>query len=407
MKAVVFHDVGDIQLEDVPEPELEEDTDAIVRITASAICGTDLHLVRGTVSGMKPGTILGHEAVGIVEEVGRDVRNLAPGNRVVVPSTISCGFCAQCRQGHTSQCDTANPNGPAAGTAFYGGPAQTGPFHGLQAELARIPFASANLIKLPDEIDDDQAIMLSDIFPTGYFGADIANVQPGSTVLVLGCGPVGQFAIASAKLLGAGRIFAVDTIEDRLTMARVQGAEVIDFDVEDPIEVIHRLTGGTGVDVVIDAVGVDAVRPHQGPAARRANGEAWQFEQELCEVAPKQAPQRDNWHPGDAPSQALTWAVQAARKAGTISIIGVYPPSARVFPIGAAMNKNLALRMGNCDHRRYLPHLVELVETGVIDPARILTQREPMRSVIEAYEAFDRRMPGWVKVKLEPWSQAA
>ena len=179
MKAVVYHGVGDIRLEDVPDPKIEAPTDAIVRITASAICGTDLHFVRGTFSGMKPGTILGHEAVGIVEELGEDVRNLQIGDRVVIPSTIACGNCSYCRSGYFAQCDVANPNGKEAGTSFFGGPAATGPFHGLQAEKARIPFANIGLVKLPPEISDDQAILLSDIFPTGYFGAEMAEIEAG------------------------------------------------------------------------------------------------------------------------------------------------------------------------------------------------------------------------------------
>jgi threonine dehydrogenase-like Zn-dependent dehydrogenase len=228
MKAVVFHGIGDIQLEDVPEPKIEQPTDAIVHLTASAICGTDLHMIRGTFSGMVPGTILGHEGVGVVESVGADVRNLNVGDRVVIPSTIACGYCSYCRAGYCSQCDNANPNGPSAGTAFFGGPKESGPFNGLQAEKARIPFAHINLVKLPDEVTDDQAILLSDIFPTGYFGADMANIKPGHTVAIFGCGPVGQFVIASAKLMDAGRIIAVDTIPSRLAMAKAQGAEVID-----------------------------------------------------------------------------------------------------------------------------------------------------------------------------------
>src|SRR5712692_1701386 len=192
MKAVVFHGVGDIRLDDVPQPRIEEPTDAIVHLTASAICGTDLHLIRGTVPHMKPGTTLGHEGVGLVEEVGSDVRNLNVGDRVVIPSTIACGYCSYCRDGYYSQCDKANPNGPQAGTAFYGGPQESGPFDGLQAEYARIPFAHAGLVKLPEEVSDDQAILISDIFPTGYFGAELAEIEPGDTVAIFGCGPVGN-----------------------------------------------------------------------------------------------------------------------------------------------------------------------------------------------------------------------
>ncbi|HEX7044252.1 MAG TPA: zinc-dependent alcohol dehydrogenase [Burkholderiales bacterium] len=401
MKAVVFHGIGDIRLEDVADPKIEQPNDAIVRITASAICGTDLHMVRGTVSGMKPGTILGHEGVGVVEEVGPNVRNFRGGERVVIPSTIACGYCSYCRAGYFSQCDNANPNGKQAGTAFYGGPPSTGAFDGLQAEKARIPFANANLVRLPDEITDEQAIMLSDVFPTGYFGADNAEIVPGDTVAVFGCGPVGQFAIASAKLMDAGRIFAIDTVPSRLELARAQGAECIDFNAEDPVQMLQELTGGIGPDRVIDAVGVDAFRPQHGPAAPKAQQQAPQHAQEAQEIAPQTRPQGDNWHPGDAPSQVLEWAVQSICKAGTLSIVGVYPPNDRFFPIGCAMNKNLTIKMGNCDHRRYIPILIQYVQSGVIDPARILTQKQPFGSALDAYKAFDTRQEGWVKVELE------
>lgn len=400
MKAVVFHDVGDIRLDDVPEPELQAPTDAIVRITASAICGTDLHFVRGTVPGMAAGTILGHEGVGIVEALGEDVRNLQVGDRVVIPSTIACGNCSYCRAGYYAQCDDANPNGKEAGTAFYGGPQPTGPFHGLQAEKARIPFAHVGLVKLPSEISDDQAILLSDIFPTGYFGAEMAEVTPGDTVAVFGCGPVGQFAIASAKLLGAARVFAIDRLDDRLRMAQKQGAEIINFDREDPVETLRRLTNGIGVDRAIDAVGVDAECP-----CHTAQPQAAQFHQEMAAITPKTHPDGANWHPGSAPSQAMQWAVEALDKAGTLSIIGVYPQQARSFPIGAAMNKNLTINMGNCHHRKYIPRLIELIQQRRIDPAKILTQVRPMSDAIEAFKAFDRRDEGWVKVELHPQMQ--
>ena len=402
MKAVVFHGIGDIRLDDVPEPKIQEPMDAIIRLTKSAICGTDLHMIRGTFTGMKPGTILGHEGIGIVEEIGSNVRNLKKGDRIVIPSTIACGYCSYCRSGYQAQCDNANPNGKTAGTAFFGGPESTGSFNGLQAEYARIPYANAGLVKLPQEVTDDQAIMISDIFPTGYFGADIAEIEPGDTVAVFGCGPVGLFAIASAKLLGAGRVIAIDTISSRLEMAREQGAEIIDFNAEDPVEMIRELTGGIGVDRAIDAVGVDANAPENGPAAEKAQKQAEQFQQEVQQVAPETNPQGANWHPGNAPSQALEWAVQGLAKAGTLSIIGVYPPTLKSFPIGMAMNKNLTINMGNCNHRKYIPPLVDMVRDGTVDPAKILTQVEPIMSVIDAYKAFDTRQPGWVKVELVP-----
>lgn len=400
MKAVVFRGIGDIRLEDVKDPEIEDPTDAIVRLTSSAICGTDLHMIRGTWAGMRPGTILGHEGVGVVEEVGKNVRNLMPGDRVVICSTIACGACSYCRAGYYSQCDTANPNGPAAGTAFFGGPEQSGPFHGLQAEKARIPFAHVTCVKLPEEVRDEQAILLSDIFPTGYFGAELAEIKPGDTVAVFGCGPVGQFAIASARMLDAGRIFAIDSVPSRLHMARAQGAEIIDFEREDPVATLKDLTLGIGVDRAIDAVGVDANRAHSGPAAKLSSASAKTFERDLENVKAK--PDGDNWHPGDGPSQALLWAVEALAKAGTLSIIGVYPDSAMTFPIGKAMNKNLTLKMGNCPHRRYMPELIEAVRTRQIDPTAVLSHEGPLVSALEAYKAFDRREEGWTKVELRP-----
>lgn len=401
MKAIVWKGVGDIQVSEVDDPKIEAPTDAIVRLTASAICGTDLHFIRGTVPDMVPGTILGHEGVGIIEEIGADVRNLSVGDRVVIPSTIACGYCSYCRAGYYAQCDNANPNGSSAGTAFFGGPKASGPFHGLQAEKARIPYAHVGLVKLPDSVSDEQAILISDIFPTGYFGAEMAEIEAGDTVAVFGCGPVGQFAIASAKLLGAGRIFAIDRIPSRLEMARQQGAETINFEEEDPVKTIQRLTGGIGVDRAIDAVGVDAQHAHEGPAAPKDKAEK-EFEEQVETVAPNANPDGEHWVPGDAPSQALDWAVEALCKAGTLSIIGVYPETAEFFPIGKAMNKNLTMNMGNCHHRRYIPMLVEMVRAGEINPLHILTQTEPLTDAISAYQAFDTREPGWIKVELEP-----
>jgi threonine dehydrogenase-like Zn-dependent dehydrogenase len=402
MKAVVFRGVGDIRLEDVPEPKLKEPTDAIVRLTASAICGTDLHMIRGTLPGMVPGTILGHEGVGVVEDFGPGVRNFHRGDRVVIASTIACGVCAYCRQGYYAMCDKANPNGPQAGSAFFGGPKETGPFDGLQAERARIPFANVGMVKLPDEVSNEDAIILSDIFPTGYFGAKLAEIHPGNTVAVFGCGPVGQCAIASAKLLGAGRILAIDNNTSRLDMARRQGAEVINFDTENPVQAIRDLTGGIGVDRAIDAVGVDSSRPHSGPAAGQTQQREQEFQQELHEIAPEVHPSNGNWRPGDAPPLALEWAAQSLAKAGTLSIIGVYPQTDRFFPIGVAMNRNLTVNMGVCNHRKYLPRLVDMVCNGTIKPRQIITQREPLGSAVDAYKAFDKHQEGWLKVELQP-----
>ncbi len=407
MKAVVWHGIGDIRLDDVPKPQIQDPTDAIVRLTASAICGTDLHYVRGTAIDMKPGTILGHEGVGIVEEIGADVRNLNVGDRVVICSTIGCGYCPLCRSGNYAQCDNSNPSGPLAGAVFFGAPAPTGPLNGLQAKYARIPFAGVTLVKLPKEVSDDQAILLSDIFPTAYFGADIAGIQPGNTVAVFGCGPVGQFTIASAMLMGAGRVFAIDAVPSRLDMARAQGAETINFDEEHPVEALHRLTGGVGPDICIDVVGVDSYHAHHGPAAKLDKEQEQKFAEEMQRNNPDgYKPDNGQWVPGDAPSQALQWEIEAVAKAGTVSIIGVYPPTMNSFPIGAAMNKNLTLRMGGCNHRKYVPMLVNLVRSGVIDPTMVLTQQEPLASAIDAYKIFDERKPGWIKVELAPLATA-
>jgi threonine dehydrogenase-like Zn-dependent dehydrogenase len=403
MRAVVFHDIGDIRLEDVPDPTIREPQDAIIKLTATAICGTDLHMIRGTVGEMMSGTILGHEGVGVVEEVGHGVRNFRPGDRVVIPSTIGCGYCSYCRAGYFSQCDNANPNGSRAGTCYYGGPKSTGPIDGLQAEWARIPYANVNLVKLPESVDDDDAILLSDIFPTGFFGAELAEIKPGDTVAVFGCGPVGQFAILSAYLLGAARVLAVDSVPCRLDMAREGGAEVINFDEEDPVDTILQMTGGIGVDRAIEAVGVDAVKPHRGPGASKSAQHLRQFEDEVRQVAPVIHPDNGgHWHPGDAPSQAMIWAVDSLAKAGSLSVVGFYPPTVEFFPFGAASNKNLTINSGNCNHRRYIPHLLELVETGAVELTRFVTNLEPLSTAIDAYKAFDERQTGWVKVELIP-----
>jgi threonine dehydrogenase-like Zn-dependent dehydrogenase len=401
VKAVVWHGTGDIRVDEVPDPKILEPSDAIIRVTRSAICGTDLHLVRGTMPGMQPGTILGHEAVGVVEDVGPAVRGFSPGDRVVVTSTIGCGTCSYCRAGYFAQCDTANPNGPSAGTSFFGGPETTGPVDGLQAEYARIPFAMTTLVRIPDAVSDDQAILVSDIFPTAWFGARLAEVGQGDSVLVLGAGVVGQFAIASAKRQGAGRVFVVDGQPSRLDKARGQNAETIDFNREDPVAVVKELTGGIGVDRVIDAVGIDAQRPSSGPAAEAIAQQDGQFEQEREQAAPDASPSGEQWVPGNAPSLAVRWAVEAVAKAGSIGVIGVYPPGFDRFPLGEAMNRNLTIKMGNCNHRRYVPRLLDLVVDGTVDPLAFITQHEAPADAIEAYETFDRREEGWLKTVLD------
>lgn len=345
---------------------------------------------------MKEGTILGHEAVGVVEKVGKGVRNFKPGDRVVIASTIACGWCAYCRAGYYANCDESNPGGE--GTAFFGGPQENGGYDGLQSELARVPFANVGMVRLPGDVTDDQALLLSDVFPTGYFAAELAEIKKGDTVAVFGCGPVGQFAVVSARLLGAARVFAVDNVESRLEQAREQGAEVIDFDREDPVKVIRELTGGIGVDRAIDAVGVDSYKPRGGPAARGARKHDKHFRAEVQELG---AGQGKGVHPGDAPSEAVHWAVEALAKAGTLGIVGVYPGDVW-FPLGDSVEKDLTIKLGNCPQRRYIPKLLDLIRSGVVDPAAVVTQHQPLTSAAEAYKAFEERRPGWLKVELSP-----
>lgn len=402
MKAVVWHGIGDIRVDEVPDPVIRDPHDAIVQITHSAICGTDLHFVRGTMAPMHEGTVLGHEAVGVVTQVGEEVRGFSAGDRVVVNSTVSCGACRYCRQGQTAQCDVANPNGPAAGTCFFGGPQSTGPVDGLQAEYARIPWAQNTMHALPDNVTDEQAILLSDIFPTGWFGAELAGVTRGDVVVVFGAGVVGQFAIASAFKQGAGRVIVVDSHEDRLVQARAQHAEVVNYDTEDPVEAIKGLTNGIGADCVIDAVGVDAERAKKGAAAEEAGKLESAFDAEVAQVAPDADPNATQWKPGDGPSQVVRWSVDAVAKYGRIGVIGVYPPTMQSYPFGQAMNKNLTIRMGNCDHHSVTPRLIDMVAAGQFDPTNLVTVHEGLDTAIAAYEAFDRREAGWLKVELFP-----
>jgi threonine dehydrogenase-like Zn-dependent dehydrogenase len=405
MKAIVYHGKHDFRFENAPDPKITAEGDTIVRVAKTAICGSDLHLWHGGLPegiGASGGFAVGHEFLGIVDEVGRGVSRVKRGDRVLVSCTVGCGGCGLCQRGVYSGC-TVMTGGGGASNVF--GFSQGLP--GGQAEAVRVPFSDTNLFRVPEALSDEQALFLTDILPTGYMGAELAEVSPGDTVVVFGCGPVGLFAIASAKLLGAGRIFAVDCIESRLDMACRQGAEIIDFNKDDPVAVIRRLTGDIGADRVIDAVGVDAVAPRKGPAAAHARKERKQNRMEVEQVAPDADPKGDLWVPGNAPSQVVNWAVEAVAKAGTLSIIGVYPDSDRFFPLGLAVGKNLTINSGNCNHRAYVPMLVDLVRSGAVDPAEILTQTAPLASAIDAYQAFDRREPGWVKVKLEPETQRA
>jgi threonine dehydrogenase-like Zn-dependent dehydrogenase len=396
MKALVFKAIGDIELQDVANPAIQEAQDVIVRLTRSAICGTDLHFIRGTVPGVAKNTILGHEGVGIVEEIGKEVKTVKPGDRVIIPSTIGCGHCSYCKQEIYAQCDNANPHGPQAGTAFFGGPQSTGPFNGMQAEKVRVPYADAMLLKIPKNVTDDQAILLSDILPTAYMAVEMANVHTNDTIAVFGCGPVGQLVIACLKKIGVKKIFAVDHIPSRLQMAQDQGSYVINFDEVDPVKKLQELTNGQGPDRIIDAVGVDAQKSNR--LADIFNTK--EFKEELDKIVPHPQPDNGNWVPGNGPSQALQWAVKAIAKAGTISIIGVYPQELTSFAIGAAMNKNVTIRMGNCNHRKYLPMLLEWIEKGEFNIEHFITQKVPFKEIIGAYKHFDAREDNWIKVVL-------
>lgn len=403
MKALVWRGSGDIQLEEVEDPRLEAPTDALVRLTTTAICGADLHVVRGTLAQTLPGTILGREGVGVVEAVGSSVRNLVGGDRVVIPSSIACGVCHNCRKGWTAQCARADSSHPRAGSlASFGDPSHF-ICRGLQAERARIPHASFNLVKLPAGISDGQAILISDAFPAGYFGAELAGIEEGQCVAVLGCGPVGLFAIASARLMGACRIFAVDTIPERLAQARRLGAEIIDFEAEDPVEAVLEMTSGQGVERTIEAVGIDAYLPRRGPAAHPENGQTAFYKREAESLFGK-APVGFGWHPGDAPSLTLRWCVEMLAAQGTAAIVGAFPESMDAFPIGRVFGRNLTIRAGMVHHRMIIPRLIELVMSGRIDPLEVVapTMESGFGGLEEAYRRFDRREGGWTKVALLP-----
>ncbi len=401
MKALVFNGVGNIALEEVKEPRLKEQTDAIIKLTKSAICGTDLHMIRGTISHMKKGTILGHEGVGVVEKVGKLVKNFRVGDRVIVPSTIACGDCDYCKQELYSQCDKANPKGPESGTPFYGGPKESGPFNGMQAEKVRVPFADTSLVKIPDDVMDDQVILLSDILPTSYMAVEMADVKPSDTVAVFGCGPVGQLAIFCLKQLGVNQIIAIDRIPSRLKRASQQGAYTINFDETDPVEELKKLTNGKGPTKIIDAVGIDAEQPRYSLLDAITNFSTHrEFKKELKKIAPKTNPNDGNWVPGNGPSQVLQWAVDAVAKNGLISIIGVYSELLKTFPIGKAMEKNLTIRMGNCNHKKYIPRLLLWVQNNIFDSRDFVSHTLPLADIVNGYKHFDKRDDGWLKVVL-------
>lgn len=390
MKALCWHGKGDIRCETVPDPKIEDDRDAIVRVTSCAICGSDLHIYDGYTPGMESGDIIGHETMGEVVEVGAANSRLKVGDRVVIPFNISCGDCFFCRKELFSLCDRSNRNAEKAAKAMGHSPAglfgyshMLGGYSGGQAEYIRVPYADVGPLKVPDGMPDEQVLFLSDIFPTGYMAAENAEIEPGDTVAVWGCGPVGQFAIQSAWMFGAGRVIAIDTVPERLALAGSRGrAETIDFKEHDVYERLMELTRGRGPDRCIDAVGAEA---HAGGSADAVLDKA----KTLAYVA------TDRPH-------VLREIIMSCRKGGTLSIPGVYLGFVDKIPFGALMNKALSVRTGQTHTHRYLKPLLKKIEDGEIDPTFVITHRVGLEKGPEMYKTFRDKADGCIKVVLSP-----
>ena len=392
MRANVWSGRNTVQVENVPDPKILNDRDAIVKISSTAICGSDLHLYDGYIPTMKKGDILGHEFMGEVVETGRGVANLAVGDRVVVPFPIACGGCWACRHELYSACENSNPNAGIAEKMFghptagiFGYSHITGGYAGGQAEYARVPFADVGPFKIEDDLSDEQVLFLSDIFPTGYMGAEFCEISGGEVIAVFGAGPVGQFAIASAVLLGAERVIAIDQYDYRLALARNKAGatDVINF-AEDPdiVEQLKQLSGGRGPDAVIDAVGMEAAHGHGALHAVERVKQATRTETER--------------------GHALRDAILACRPGGIVSVIGVYGGLLDKFPAGALMNKGLTLKTGQCHVHRYLNPLYEHIKNGAIDPSFVVTHRLELGLAPDGYETFKHKQDECVKVVLKP-----
>lgn len=389
MKATCWMGKKRVEVRDVPDPRILNPRDAIVRITSTAICGSDLHLYNGFVPSMEKGDVLGHEFMGEVVEVGKSVSNLKVGDRVVVPFPIACGNCGACEAGATSLCENSNPNAWAAEKLWghspcgiFGYSHLLGGYAGGQAEYARVPFADIGPLKVPPHLSDEQVLFLSDIFPTGYMGAEMCDIKPGAVVAVWGAGPVGLFAIASAKLLGAERIIAIDRYERRLSRAvDLAGAtHAINYEDNDVYQVLQGLTGGRGPDACIDAVGLEAHSDSLMYAVDRA----------------KQAVMLE----GDRPL-ALRQAIRCCRNGGTVSVIGVYGGFIDNFPMGAIVNRSLTLKSGQCHVHRYMRPLLERIERGEIDPSFVITHTLPLSAAADGYDMFLRNRDDCEKVVLK------
>jgi threonine dehydrogenase-like Zn-dependent dehydrogenase len=389
MKANCWMGKQDVRVETVPDPKIINSRDAIVKISSTAICGSDLHLYNGFVPTMESGDILGHEFMGEVVETGREVKNLKKGDRVVVPFPIACGACFFCRQGLFSVCENSNPNAwmaekmwGHATAGIFGYSHLTGGFAGGQAEYARVPFADVGPIKVPEKLRDDQVLFLSDIFPTAFMGAEMCDIQPGDTIAVWGAGPVGLLAMASAFLLGAERVIGIDRFEYRLRMAREKtGAETINYEDTDVRETLNDLTGGRGPDKCIDAVGLEAHMPGMGYAYDRA----------------KQALMLETDRP-----MALRQAIMSCRSGGTVSVVGVYGGFIDKFPMGSLMNRGLTIKTGQCHVQRYTRRLLEYIENGDIDPSFVITHHMPLDEAPRGFKLFVNKEDNCEKVVLHP-----
>jgi threonine dehydrogenase-like Zn-dependent dehydrogenase len=389
MKALTWHGKHDIRCETVPDPKIEDGRDAIIKVTACAICGSDLHIFDGVIPSMEKGDVLGHETMGEVVEVGASNKSLKVGDRIVVPFTISCGACFFCKRGFYSGCERSNPNAKKAEKLWGHSPAGLfgyshllGGFPGGQAEYLRIPYADVGPIKVPEGLSDEQVLFLSDIFPTGYMAADFCGLKGGETVAIWGCGPVGQFAIRSAFLLGADRVIAIDTVPERLELAQVAGAVTLDFKKEDIYERIQELTEGRGADACIDAVGTE---PDTGSG----------FDAVLDRVKVATFMGTDRPH-------VLRQAIHCCRNFGTVSIVGVYGGFVDKIPMGSAINRGLTFRMAQTPVQHYLPKLLERIEKGEIDPTVVITHRATLDEGPELYKTFRDKQDGCIKVVLKP-----
>lgn len=390
MKAACWHGKRTVRVDDVPEPRILNARDAIVRVTSTSICGSDIQLYDGLVPSLAKGDVLGHEFMGVVVEVGEAVKNLAVGDRVVVPFPIACGRCRACEDGLFSLCENSNPNawmaerlwGHSPG-GIFGCSRLFGGFAGGQAEYVRVPFADVGPLKVPEGLSDERVLLLSDVFPTGYAAADLCNIRSGHVVAVWGAGPVGQLAIASAKLLGAERIISIDRLAYRLELARLRAGatDVVNCDEVDVYEALQELTGGRGPDAAIDAVGLRA----ENDGKVRVHG--------LTKRAARRAV--------DRPSP-LRQAIRCVRNGGVVSVVGLHGGFIDEFPIGAVVNRALTLRSGRCHVQRYMRPLLERIQREEIDPSFVITHRMPLARAADAYELFVDRKNGCEKVVLQP-----